>query len=93
MTDRRGRDPPLNGGFPKAAVACHRNEDRQFSQASAPHPRRAVFSTTEGKLSRFEDQSNQVYDMIFNANVRGAFWSMKHEAKVMLANGGGFPAT
>lgn len=44
---------------------------------------------TEGEFTPFEDQSNEVYETIFNANVRGVFWSMKHEAKAMLAAGGG----
>ena len=44
---------------------------------------------TEGEFTPFEEQSNQVYDTIFNANVRGVFWSMQHEAKAMLASGGG----
>jgi NAD(P)-dependent dehydrogenase (short-subunit alcohol dehydrogenase family) len=44
---------------------------------------------TEGEFTPFIDQSNEVYDTIFNANVRGVFWSMKHEAKAMLAQGHG----
>jgi NAD(P)-dependent dehydrogenase (short-subunit alcohol dehydrogenase family) len=44
---------------------------------------------TEGEFTPFIEQSNRVYDTIFNANVRGVFWSMKHEAKAMLAQGGG----
>jgi NAD(P)-dependent dehydrogenase (short-subunit alcohol dehydrogenase family) len=44
---------------------------------------------TEGEFTPFVDQSNEVYDTIFNANVRGVFWSMKHEAKAMLLQGGG----
>lgn len=44
---------------------------------------------TEGEFTPFVDQSNEVYDTIFNANVRGVFWSMKHEAKAMLAQGSG----
>jgi NAD(P)-dependent dehydrogenase (short-subunit alcohol dehydrogenase family) len=44
---------------------------------------------TEGEFTPFVDQSNKVYDTIFNANVRGVFWSMKHEAKAMLAQGNG----
>lgn len=44
---------------------------------------------TEGGFSPFIEQTNDVYDAIFNANVRGVFWSMKHEAKAMLAQGGG----
>jgi len=44
---------------------------------------------TEGQFSPFVEQSNEVYDTIFNANVRGVFWSMKHEAKAMLAQGSG----
>ncbi len=44
---------------------------------------------TEGQFTPFVEQSNEVYDTIFNANVRGVFWSVKHEAKAMLAQGGG----
>jgi NAD(P)-dependent dehydrogenase (short-subunit alcohol dehydrogenase family) len=44
---------------------------------------------TEGTFSPFVEQSNEAYDVTFNANVRGVFWSMKHEAKAMLAQGGG----
>jgi len=44
---------------------------------------------TEGQFTPFIDQSNEAYDVTFNANVRGVFWSMKHEAKAMLAQGGG----
>lgn len=44
---------------------------------------------TEGEFTPFVEQSTEVYDAIFNANVRGVFWSMKHEAKAMLAQGGG----
>jgi NAD(P)-dependent dehydrogenase (short-subunit alcohol dehydrogenase family) len=44
---------------------------------------------TEGEFTPFVEQSNTTYDTIFNANVRGVFWSMKHEAKAMLAQGSG----
>lgn len=44
---------------------------------------------TEGAFTPFVEQTNDVYDTIFNANVRGVFWSMKHEAKAMLAQGSG----
>lgn len=44
---------------------------------------------TEGAFTPFVEQTNEVYEAIFNANVRGVFWSMKHEAKAMLAQGGG----
>lgn len=44
---------------------------------------------TEGEFTPFLEQSNAVYDQIFNANVRGVFWSMKHEAAAMLSQGGG----
>jgi len=44
---------------------------------------------TEGEFTPFIEQSNEVYDTIFNANVRGVFWCMKHEAKAMLAQGSG----
>jgi NAD(P)-dependent dehydrogenase (short-subunit alcohol dehydrogenase family) len=44
---------------------------------------------TEGEFTPLVEQSNDVYDTIFNANVRGVFWSMKHEARAMLAQGRG----
>jgi NAD(P)-dependent dehydrogenase (short-subunit alcohol dehydrogenase family) len=44
---------------------------------------------TEGAFTPFVEQSNEVYDLVFNANVRGVFWSMKHEAVAMLAQGHG----
>lgn len=44
---------------------------------------------TEGQFTPFVEQSNETYDATFNANVRGVFWSMKHEAKAMLSQGGG----
>jgi NAD(P)-dependent dehydrogenase (short-subunit alcohol dehydrogenase family) len=44
---------------------------------------------TEGAFSPVVEQTNETYETIFNANVRGVFWSMKHEAKAMLAQGGG----
>jgi NAD(P)-dependent dehydrogenase (short-subunit alcohol dehydrogenase family) len=44
---------------------------------------------TEGEFTPFVEQSNAAYDTIFNANVRGVFWSMKHEAQAMLAQGAG----
>jgi NAD(P)-dependent dehydrogenase (short-subunit alcohol dehydrogenase family) len=44
---------------------------------------------TEGEFTPLVEQSNAAYDTIFNANVRGVFWSMKHEAKAMLAQGAG----
>src|ERR1700744_2110311 len=44
---------------------------------------------TEGAFTPFVEQSNEVYNLVFNANVRGVFWSMKHEATAMLAQGHG----
>jgi NAD(P)-dependent dehydrogenase (short-subunit alcohol dehydrogenase family) len=44
---------------------------------------------TEGEFTPFVEQSNAVYETVFNANVRGVFWSMKHEAKAMLSQGSG----
>lgn len=44
---------------------------------------------TEGEFTPFLEQSNEVFDTVFHANVRGVFWSMKHEAKAMLAQGHG----
>lgn len=44
---------------------------------------------TEGAFTPFVEQSNETYDEIFDANVRGVFWSMKYEAEAMLAQGSG----
>lgn len=44
---------------------------------------------TEGKFTPFTEQTSEIYDEIFNANVRGVFLSMKYEAIAMLAQGGG----
>jgi NAD(P)-dependent dehydrogenase (short-subunit alcohol dehydrogenase family) len=41
----------------------------------------------EGAFSPFVDQANETYETIFNANVRGIFWCMKHKGKAMLAQG------
>jgi NAD(P)-dependent dehydrogenase (short-subunit alcohol dehydrogenase family) len=60
------------------AVATYGRLDIAFNNAG-----------TEGAFTPFVEQSNEVYDTIFNANVRGVFWSMKHEARAMLAQGGG----
>jgi len=44
---------------------------------------------TEGTFSPFIEQTNDTYETIFNANVRGVFWSMKQQAKAMLEQGSG----
>ncbi|RUL78973.1 SDR family NAD(P)-dependent oxidoreductase [Dyella choica] len=44
---------------------------------------------TEGEFTPFVEQTTAIYDTVFNANVRGVFWSMKYEAKAMLEQGGG----
>ena len=42
-----------------------------------------------GALAPTADQTNDNYDQIFDANVRGVFWSMKHEIPALLRSGGG----
>jgi NAD(P)-dependent dehydrogenase (short-subunit alcohol dehydrogenase family) len=44
---------------------------------------------TEGAFTPLVEQTTEIYDTIFNANVRGVFWSMKYEAVSMLKHGGG----
>jgi NAD(P)-dependent dehydrogenase (short-subunit alcohol dehydrogenase family) len=65
-------------GLVAKAVATYGRLDVAFNNAG-----------TEGAFSPFVDQTNETYDTIFDANVRGVFWSMKHEAKAMLAQGHG----
>ena len=42
-----------------------------------------------GKLAPIAEQTNENYNEIFDANVRGVFWSMKYEIPAMLGSGGG----
>jgi NAD(P)-dependent dehydrogenase (short-subunit alcohol dehydrogenase family) len=42
-----------------------------------------------GKLAPTPEQTNDNYNEVFDANVRGVFWSMKYEIPAMLAAGGG----
>jgi NAD(P)-dependent dehydrogenase (short-subunit alcohol dehydrogenase family) len=65
-------------GLVQKTVATYGRIDIAFNNAG-----------TEGEFTPFLEQSNAVYDTIFNANVRGVFWSMKHEAKAMLAQARG----
>lgn len=43
----------------------------------------------EGRSAEFAEQGNDNYDAVMDTNVRGVFWSMKHEIRAMLATGGG----
>jgi NAD(P)-dependent dehydrogenase (short-subunit alcohol dehydrogenase family) len=83
-------------GFAATAVLADINEEEDVIDLVAKTIQTygrldAAFNNagTEGGFTPFIEQSNQVYDTIFNANVRGVFWCMKHEAKAMLAQGGG----
>ena len=42
-----------------------------------------------GKLAPTPEQTNENYGEVFDANVRGVFWSMKYEIPAMLISGGG----
>jgi NAD(P)-dependent dehydrogenase (short-subunit alcohol dehydrogenase family) len=59
-------------------VATYGRLDIAFNNAGA-----------EGAFSPFVDETNETYETIFNANMRGVFWCMKHEGKAMLAQGNG----
>lgn len=85
-----------HGGFEATAVRADINDEQDvihiIDQTVATYGRIDVAfnnAGTEGAFSPFIDQTNETYDTIFNANVRGVFWSMKHEAKAMLAQGSG----
>ncbi len=85
-----------HGGFEATAVRADINDEqdviRIVERTVAIYGRIDVAfnnAGTEGAFSPFIDQTNETYDTIFNANVRGVFWSMKHEAKAMLAQGSG----
>jgi NAD(P)-dependent dehydrogenase (short-subunit alcohol dehydrogenase family) len=65
-------------GLVDGIVARHGRLDIAFNNAG-----------TEGGFTPFTEQTNDIYDTIFNANVRGVFQSMKHEGRVMLAQGAG----
>ena len=44
---------------------------------------------TEGLAAPLDEQTNENWDQVMNTNVRGVFWSMKHEIRAMLRGGGG----
>ena len=83
-------------GFEATAVVADINDERDVEKLVAATVETygridVAFNNagTEGAFSPFVEQTNETYDTIFNANVRGVFWSMKHEAEAMLASGGG----
>jgi NAD(P)-dependent dehydrogenase (short-subunit alcohol dehydrogenase family) len=43
---------------------------------------------TEGLAAPLEEQTNENWDQVINTNVRGVFWSMKHEIRAMRRGGG-----
>ncbi|MBC7883794.1 MAG: glucose 1-dehydrogenase [Anaerolineae bacterium] len=43
----------------------------------------------EGVIAPLIEQTKESYDLVFDANVRSIFYSMKHQAKAMLSAGGG----
>ncbi len=44
---------------------------------------------TDGDFTPFTEQTNENYDSIIDTNVKGVFWSMKHEIELMLKQGHG----
>lgn len=42
-----------------------------------------------GELAPTAEQTNANYDRVFDANVRGVFWSLKYEIPALLRSGGG----
>jgi NAD(P)-dependent dehydrogenase (short-subunit alcohol dehydrogenase family) len=44
---------------------------------------------TDGQFTPFTEQTNENYDNIIDTNVKGVFWSMKHEIEIMLKQGHG----
>ena len=44
---------------------------------------------TDGTFTPFIEQTNEIYDLVMNTNVRGLFWSMRYEIAEMLKTGGG----
>lgn len=42
-----------------------------------------------GPLAATHEQTNDTYNRVFDANVRGVFWSLKHEIPAILSSGGG----
>jgi NAD(P)-dependent dehydrogenase (short-subunit alcohol dehydrogenase family) len=43
----------------------------------------------DGNFTPFTEQTNENYDNIIDTNVKGIFWSMKHEIEIMLKQGHG----
>jgi NAD(P)-dependent dehydrogenase (short-subunit alcohol dehydrogenase family) len=44
---------------------------------------------TDGQFTPFTEQTNENYDDIIDTNVKGVFWSMKHEIEIMEKQGHG----
>jgi NAD(P)-dependent dehydrogenase (short-subunit alcohol dehydrogenase family) len=44
---------------------------------------------TDGDFTPFTEQTNENYDNIIDTNVKGVFWSMKHEIEIFLKQGHG----
>lgn len=44
---------------------------------------------TDGQFTPFTEQTNDNYDAIIDTNVKGVFWSMKHEIEIMQKQGYG----
>lgn len=44
---------------------------------------------TDGQFTPFTEQTNENYDAVIDTNVKGVFWSMKHEIEVFLKQGQG----
>jgi NAD(P)-dependent dehydrogenase (short-subunit alcohol dehydrogenase family) len=44
---------------------------------------------TDGQFTPFTEQTNENFDSIIDTNVKGVFWSMKHEIEIMLKQGYG----
>jgi len=65
-------------GLIGAALKSHGRIDVAFNNAG-----------TDGTFTPFEEQTDAIYDEVMNTNVKGLFWSMRHEIKAMLETGGG----
>lgn len=86
----------LSGGGEAVFVPCDVRAEADIAAlvdtALARHGRLDVAYNNagiEGQGAELAEQPNENYQAVMDTNVRGVFWSMKHEIRAMLRTGGG----
>ncbi len=89
---RKIREAGGNATFIKTDVNVEADVKRLVERVVADHGRLDIAfnnAGTDGTFSPFVEQSNEIFDLVMNTNVRGLFWCMRYEIAEMLKTGGG----